>query len=180
MRRKGHITWYEDELEELKKSPLVKVSVCVTSAEDPIVSGQSADAEAAQEYHVRRSICPDVEKLRLPGPADSDGALSNLKEIEAGSGAASITSSEKNHSSKKGEEAIIDAMPQVDIATMPGRPNVAEIVKAAVAASSPRDTVAVAACGPVELMRIARNAVADNISLAGPSVTLHCEQFGWG
>lgn len=187
---KGHISWYEDELEELKKSPLVRVSVFVTSAEDPIVGGQSADAEAAQEHQVRRSICPDVEKPRL---LDSDGALGNLKEIEAGFGvatsaAASTTGSERIHSSNSSnkkagaaaEEAIIDAMPQIDIATLPGRPNVAAIVEAAVAASAPRDTVAVAACGPVELMRIARNAVADNISLAGPSVTLHCEQFGWG
>ena len=78
-------------------------------------------------------------------------------------------------------ESQIDQKPRIKIQTIGGRPDLSEIVKKAVGAAEERDMVAVAACGPVELMRVTRNAVADSIKLVGgPSVTLHCEQFGWG
>lgn len=77
-------------------------------------------------------------------------------------------------------ESQIDQRPRINVKTLGGRPDIGTIVKNVVRASEERDLVAVAACGPVELMRVARNAVADSIEIGGASVTLHCEQFGWG
>lgn len=77
-------------------------------------------------------------------------------------------------------ESQIDQRPKIKVNTLGGRPDIGAIVKNVVNAAEERDLVAVAACGPVELMRVARNAVADSIQIGGASVTLHCEQFGWG
>lgn len=92
----------------------------------------------------------------------------------------------RRHTRSNRNSAILEAqidMPasaRVATLTLPGRPDIAAIVKRTVSEAEERDLVAVAACGPVELMRITRNAVADSIDLKGASVTLHCEQFGWG
>lgn len=77
-------------------------------------------------------------------------------------------------------ESQIDQQPSINVKTLGGRPDISAIVKNVVKVAEERDLIAVAACGPVELMRIARNAVADNIEIGGASVILHCEQFGWG
>ncbi|KAF3919070.1 hypothetical protein ABW21_db0203726 [Orbilia brochopaga] len=61
-----------------------------------------------------------------------------------------------------------------------GRPDLTSIVKEAVKNAGQNDLIAVGACGPTELMRCARNATAGVIKTGGPSISLHCEQFGWG
>ncbi|KAF8469474.1 ferric reductase NAD binding domain-containing protein [Kalaharituber pfeilii] len=66
----------------------------------------------------------------------------------------------------------IDQWPTTQVKTLGGRPDLGTIVKGVVKVFEERDLVAVAACGPVELMRVTRNAVADSIELGGASVTL--------
>jgi hypothetical protein len=41
------------------------------------------------------------------------------------------------------------------------------------------DRIIIAACGPDGLMKNVRRVAADCITVKGPSVELHCEQFGW-
>ncbi|RPA82501.1 hypothetical protein BJ508DRAFT_414116 [Ascobolus immersus RN42] len=76
--------------------------------------------------------------------------------------------------------AQIDAVPARGIATLSGRPNLTGIVREVVKSTEPMDSIMIGACGPVELMRVARNAAAENITVSGASISLHCEQFGWG
>ncbi|OLN96666.1 Ferric/cupric reductase transmembrane component 2-like protein 3 [Colletotrichum chlorophyti] len=60
-----------------------------------------------------------------------------------------------------------------------GRPDVAAVIRRAVEESTPAQRVIVMGCGPQRLMQELRNTTASEIRTKGPSVDLHCEQFGW-
>lgn len=60
-----------------------------------------------------------------------------------------------------------------------GRPDVDGIIKRIVAETPDEDRVIIAACGPDALMWSVRKTAASCIEVNGPSVELHCEQFGW-
>lgn len=62
---------------------------------------------------------------------------------------------------------------------MAGRPDVDGIVKRIISETSDDERVVIAACGPDGLMFSVRKTAASCISVKGPSVELHCEQFGW-
>jgi|SRR5690606_5243083 len=173
----GHIAWYEAELAELKSSPIVNLHVYVTSKSDPIVTSDpnANAADAAAEEDVRRSVLLDDSVDSLTSDSEPSSPTLNFpmsKEI--------MVHSEKNNKGKAKRRSIIDQQANIEIDTLPGRPDLAGIVTEVVKSSEAIDTIAVGACGPVELMRVARNAVAKGITVSGPSLTLHCEQFGWG
>ncbi|ORY62987.1 ferric reductase like transmembrane component [Pseudomassariella vexata] len=67
----------------------------------------------------------------------------------------------------------------VDLPIEQGRPDVAALIKEAVASVDKDKRVLIAACGPDELMTMVRNTAASCITRDGPSVELHIEQFGW-
>jgi len=60
-----------------------------------------------------------------------------------------------------------------------GRPDIAAIITDIVSNADQHDRIAVAACGPDGMTQVARQTVAKNIKVDGPSLELHCEQFGW-
>ena len=60
-----------------------------------------------------------------------------------------------------------------------GRPDIKALVRSIVSHAAPEERIAVAACGPEALMRDVRKVSAEVIRINGPSVELHCEQFGW-
>lgn len=60
-----------------------------------------------------------------------------------------------------------------------GRPDVDGIIKRIVAETPDDERIVIAACGPDALMFGVRKAAASCINVKGPSVELHCEQFGW-
>jgi ferredoxin-NADP reductase len=59
------------------------------------------------------------------------------------------------------------------------RPKVAGLVETAIITTASDRRVLVMACGPEGLMKQVRNTTAASIRKHGPSVELHCEQFGW-
>lgn len=60
-----------------------------------------------------------------------------------------------------------------------GRPDLQSLIREAVQSVDKSKRVLVAACGPDSLMRVVRNTTASLITSGGPSIELHCEQFGW-
>jgi hypothetical protein len=164
------------------------------------VTSEPVEEAAAVEKDVRRSLY--LQENDSSGSSSSPHSdISCEKELEAALGNTDIDEKLKRLSRGNRNsilmEAQIDQKPTVPIKTLAGRPDLTAIVKSVVKGAEQRDTVAVGgrfsflipneaftdwstACGPTELMRVARNAVADSITITGPSVTLHCEQFGWG
>ncbi|KAI1116360.1 ferric reductase NAD binding domain-containing protein [Nemania sp. NC0429] len=60
-----------------------------------------------------------------------------------------------------------------------GRPDIEATVRQAILSVDKDKKVLVAACGPTGLVDKVRNTTASCITVDGPSVELHCEQFGW-
>lgn len=82
-----------------------------------------------------------------------------------------------NYDIEKHPESEIQSPPSTIIEA--GRPDVARFIVEMVQNSDANDRIAVAACGPEGLMQTARKAVAECIKIDGPSLELHCEQFGF-
>ncbi|KAI0431711.1 ferric reductase NAD binding domain-containing protein [Xylaria sp. FL1042] len=76
-------------------------------------------------------------------------------------------------------EAIPSMAGGLNIPVRYGRPDIETSVREAIASVAKNERVLVAACGPTGLVNAVRNTTASCISVDGPSVELHCEQFGW-
>lgn len=59
------------------------------------------------------------------------------------------------------------------------RPDVPAMIRGVVAEAARHQSVLVMGCGPSALMTQVRNTTAECIQVDGPTVELHCEQFGW-
>lgn len=59
------------------------------------------------------------------------------------------------------------------------RPDIEAIIRTTVSDTHSDHQVLVLGCGPDRLMKKVRNTTASCIKSEGPSVELHCEQFGW-
>lgn len=59
------------------------------------------------------------------------------------------------------------------------RPRVAGLIESAITNTPRNESVLVMGCGPATLMKQVRDTTAACIRSDGPSVELHCEQFGW-
>ncbi|KAI0110858.1 ferric reductase NAD binding domain-containing protein [Nemania sp. FL0031] len=80
------------------------------------------------------------------------------------------------------EESIGVIPPAADGSSLPvtyGRPNIEALVREAILSVDKDKRVLIAACGPTGLVNTVRNTTASCIRVDGPSVELHCEQFGW-
>ncbi|KAL7274727.1 hypothetical protein RUND412_002371 [Rhizina undulata] len=169
------LSWYADEIRELQASPIVSLRIYVTSKRDTIATSQTPEESAATELMIRRSLYDaEVEPELSPSPASNE----SLNALEKELGLKAVKSGEKRSSTVL--EAKIDEKVPFPVETLPGRPDLAAIVGSIVGAAEVGESVGVGSCGPTELMRVVRNAVAGNVQLLGVSVTLHCEQFGWG
>lgn len=108
------------------------------------------------------------------------------KEIGSPSGSGTESSStslherdpEKNNDneSTKGSTSTLDGL---NLPIVYGRPDIETLVREAIMSVGKNERVLVAACGPMGLVDNVRNTTANCISVDGPSVELHCEQFEW-
>lgn len=139
--------------EEQQQPPRIPTTVEVSEKAEP----RGGDATTVQ---VAAAVPTDLEK----------GTISDTKLIvrrdsqDSGNSNSSSSSSSDNNT---------------DMVTSKGRPDVAALVREAVAATTRDQRVLVAACGPAGLLRIVRDTTASLITRDGPGVELHCEQFGW-
>ncbi|KAI0974164.1 ferric reductase NAD binding domain-containing protein [Xylaria arbuscula] len=110
----------------------------------------------------------------------SDKATPGLS-TETSSVAARDEDSEKNDNLSKVEsrEANRSTTDSVSLPIIYGRPDIETSVREAIGSAAKNERVLVAACGPLGLVNTVRNTTASCISINGPSVELHCEQFGW-
>ncbi|KAI1327213.1 ferric reductase NAD binding domain-containing protein [Xylariaceae sp. FL0255] len=91
----------------------------------------------------------------------------------------SSTTLRDNDAEKAGAVHQEVVAPAKEVPIINGRPDVAAMIRTAIASVPRNERVLVAACGPTGLMNTVRNTTAACISVDGPAVELHCEQFGW-
>ncbi|KAH8802841.1 ferric reductase NAD binding domain-containing protein [Xylogone sp. PMI_703] len=149
VRSEENMSWFDEALQQLQRSPLVNITLHLTKSQD-ISEQQSLTASGKTEN--RMDHISETPVLLTKG-SDSDI-----------------------------EKAHIDVQ-SVPISSQlhihPGRPNIQSLIRNIVQQSTPQERIIVAACGPGSLTKTVREAAAECISASGPSIELHCEQFGW-
>lgn len=141
------MTWYEDEIKELKKSSITNLSIYVTSKSDTIATGQPPEEAAAVEIDVRRSLYIQENDSEGVNELSSEASTSNegLDSLEKELGPVKQQADEKRHSKRFSVrmEAQMDQRPMIYIETLGGRPDLTSIVGQIVKSAEQRDTVAV-------------------------------------
>ncbi|RVD80499.1 uncharacterized protein DFL_008396 [Arthrobotrys flagrans] len=178
IRERSHTKWFEKELEELQNCPIVNLRIFVTRKPSDLINTHPESPTNATAEDLQGS---------LPVQDSTDSGLT----FDEKPGPSVANSTDLLTIPEKALELVIDTrVRQVnrigsdrslrrDIFEY-GRPEMDMIVQDAIRNATQNDLVAVGACGPTELMRCARNAAASAITPNGPSISLHCEQFGWG
>ncbi len=80
---------------------------------------------------------------------------------------------------KDPEYGVVSNESIVSLELQTGRPDIPSIVRDAAGSSSNEDSIAIAVCGPKEMIADTRSAVSRVLHVNGPSITFHAEQFGW-
>ncbi|KAI9732747.1 MAG: hypothetical protein M1818_007481 [Claussenomyces sp. TS43310] len=147
------ISWFRPEFEELEVSPLVQMNVYLTRSTSDSPLSASAGRTASNS-----SAELSVEKQRSAGDEELDvGAYASEKKVIS-------------------DVRATGRSTQFQV----GRPHVRTVIEQAVGRADPSDRVVVAGCGPTLLMKGIRRTVAACVARRdGPSIELHCEEFGW-
>jgi hypothetical protein len=153
------LSWYSQELAELQASPLVNVRLYKTRPSGNFLMAQ----------HTPSFRTSDVEK-HLPISI----SLKRVQDIDIEKHA-STTSSPVTPTSRT--ITPWDSTTSLNVVT--GRPDIEALVREIVGSAGEDERIAIAACGPHSLMSTVRRVSAEAIRVKGPSVELHCEQFGW-
>lgn len=144
------MTWYEEEIKELKRSSITNLSIYVTSKSDNIATGELPEESAAVEDDVRRSLyiqendSDEVNGLSSEVSGSDVGLDALQKELALGKQEIGDIR-EKRHSKRFSVrmEAQMDQRPMFYIETRGGRPDLTSIVGQVVKSAEQRDTVAV-------------------------------------
>ncbi|EPS39778.1 hypothetical protein H072_6235 [Dactylellina haptotyla CBS 200.50] len=179
IREKSHSKWFEKELEELRNCPVVNLRIFVTREPSDLVNThpESPTNGTAEDLHRSLPIHDSTESgLTIDEkPGSSSGVHSNdILSVPEKALELTIDTRIKPLS----RSGSVGSMSPCYFES--GRPDMDAIVKEATRNANQHDLIAVGACGPTELMRRARNATAAAITTSGASISLHCEQFGWG
>ncbi|KAK6354562.1 hypothetical protein TWF696_003704 [Orbilia brochopaga] len=194
IRERSHTQWFEKELEELRDCPIVNLRIFVTREASNLIASHP-DSPVSESAENLQNAIPVSEAIDSEPPVDEKPARSPSPPSSPTSSQTSSSSSPytinflalpekalslaietetKTNSTQRRPSSLEDHYFEY------GRPDLTSIVKEAVRNADENDLIAVGACGPTELMRCARNAAAGVVTIGGPSISLHCEQFGWG
>ncbi len=109
---------------------------------------------------------------------DIDDSIYSFRKKRLPASEAKSISPSNSDSDVEKQSAVLPPFFNSSLTIHQGRPNVATIITETVADADRHDRVVVAVCGPGGMMLDARNSVAQNIKVDGPSLELHSEHFG--
>ncbi|CZT52732.1 related to ferric-chelate reductase [Rhynchosporium secalis] len=180
VREQETLTWFSKELALLRASPRVNIILHSTRL-SPVTPATSPIWDVKTNSSDPSPISPDspidVEKQPPSLSYIKTSALTNTirqadpvpKDVEKKPIISNSTSSTPQGATKS----------VIPVAVLPGRPDIDGIIRHLVAKSGDEERIVIAACGPDELMRSVRRTATNSIKAKGPSIELHCEQFGW-
>ncbi|KAM5352189.1 hypothetical protein ACJ41O_004912 [Fusarium nematophilum] len=167
IKNQTYLTWFSGHLETLRGDRRISVKVYVTRASaseiDADTPPSTSNSSSSSTY-----VASDPEKEPLPGLTIPRLSLDLEKEGFSSPAESPISPADESKPEMAG-----------DIPIMFGRPNIASLVRGAVEGVPAEKRVLVMGCGPPSLISSVRNVAAECITGDGPSVELHCEQFGW-
>lgn len=170
----AYLTWFDAHLSTLSNDGRFSIQLYVTRSKEeirvaaqPDMTTSSAMETAAKALELEDEKMPPQEAPQMLHHVASDSSI-DLEHSRPGSDTESVGRIGANHPSHTH-----------GIPIKYERPNVPELIRSAVAQTGSEHRVLVTGCGPAKLMNVLRNTTAECISTDGPSIELHCEQFGW-
>ena len=151
----SYLEWFKPYLTTLKADSRVSVQIYVTRSEASRLNSNEGTPESGSILEKEKA---PIGSERQIGRATTIGSESLSEEEIFTSGATTPSS-------------IVPVTFE--------KPDVASLVRGAVASTDSSQRVLVMGCGPEALMSAVRQGTADSIKVDGPGVELHCEQFGW-
>ncbi|KAK2596642.1 hypothetical protein QQS21_006263 [Conoideocrella luteorostrata] len=164
----SYLKWFADHLITLGNDARFSILVFVTRS-DPPQSRLGSDA----------SISKEMEKISINNAYVDK---SQMRIIHPSSLSSSIDLEQSRRPSDNDSIFTSSSCRPVDFHGIPinyQRPDVATIIREAIGDTSVDERVLVTGCGPAKLMHLMRETTTDCIQAEGPSIELHCEQFGW-
>jgi len=116
---------------------------------------------------------------RSNSSSSSSNDLSQNEKIQLPEIPAAVAKVESDNVDIEKQSELIKIATQPPLTIQAGRPDVRKIIQDAIGSCAKNERLIVAACGPDSIMAVTRQTVVDNIKSDGPSIELHCEQFGW-
>ncbi|KAH7011950.1 ferric reductase NAD binding domain-containing protein [Ilyonectria destructans] len=167
IKHQSYLTWFSEHLEILKSDPRVSIHVYITRPPAPeTLTKELSTASESSSRSTSTTSDPEkapVSRLVIPLPTLT-------------------TDMEKTGLSTLVESPVspLDvAEPSDDFSITYRRPDVAALIKAGVEGVPSNQRVLVMGCGPQTLTTTVRDATSECIRTEGPTIELHCEQFGW-
>ncbi|KAI1142538.1 ferric reductase NAD binding domain-containing protein [Hypoxylon sp. FL0543] len=173
VRKHENLTWFTQHLDNLRThihAPRIALKVHLTRlSQSPLNRDSSLERPSASDSSTTDLGPSALEKgpdyIAVSGPASSAATRyetdredkDNMQDLDIPSASSSMT----------------------DLPVIVGRPDTEAEIKAAVRSMRKHQRVLIAACGPDRLTDTVRNVAATCISVDGPAVEVHCEQFGW-
>ncbi|KAH8601638.1 ferric reductase NAD binding domain-containing protein [Bisporella sp. PMI_857] len=156
------LSWYKNQLTALQNSPVVITHIHVTRS---ALGTSSTLIESSADDEKNGAVSKEASQPPSNHPYANVSTKSTLDvDVEK---VASSTSQANPWDSTSSLEVVS------------GRPNIDALVRSLVESAGAHERVAVASCGPDAMMKDVRRVTASVTRVSGPSVELHCEQFGW-
>jgi hypothetical protein len=149
--------WFEIELEQLRASDLVNVTILDTNDIMPV--SEDIEPKSLESGLEESRYIEDIEEIKKIG-ITSASPLSRFAKGDVEAIGSGTTSPASFHLQK-------------------GRPDIRATISLAVLSAASEGSVGIAACGPKNMMVDTRSAVASLTRIGGPSIRLHTEQFGF-
>ncbi|KHN94013.1 Flavoprotein transmembrane component [Metarhizium album ARSEF 1941] len=166
----SYMQWFADHLAKLRDDPRFAIQVFVTRSEPPLPQlpgGFSEYSPGHAERYIAKHAFMDRERIHHIRPMGSLATI-DLEKAQPQSDDESVPPESSSC--------------PVDLRGIPIRyqkPNVVALVRDVVGGTRAEERVLIAGCGPSRMMDSIRETAAECIRSDGPSVELHCEEFGW-
>ncbi|KAL2065517.1 hypothetical protein VTL71DRAFT_3187 [Oculimacula yallundae] len=170
VREQEALTWFSKELDILRASPMVNLILHSTRPSDT--------KSPASTIWGHSDTVPSSPTLPT-SPRDIEKQQSGLSYKNTSSFTSTTSHLDVEKTPNQTSNPWDSSTSVTSINVLPGRPDIDTIIRDIVAKSGDDERIAIAACGPDALTWSVRKTATNCIKVKGPSIELHCEQFGW-
>ncbi|CAG8983101.1 hypothetical protein HYALB_00004543 [Hymenoscyphus albidus] len=176
VREEEALTWFANELDELRLSPRVSLFLYTTRPSSRKTSGAQTPSSVSSPPADDEKSLVCSPSLNAPSTSSPSVDSSNSKapyligDIEKQESPLAKEIPGHRHT-KSWDSSVYDVVH--------GRPDIAAFVKDVVAKADKSERIVIAGCGPGGMMDSLRKVATGAISVNGPSVEYHSEAFGW-
>lgn len=187
MRTTETLSWFPAPLARLVASPHVNLILYTTNMLAEPMGKPSAAYDTTTEKPLSEAAATHIKGVHLGTlfkAKGRNGAPAPTAQVPLDRHAAAINGQTLSSSTETEEAEVVPVTVKTEIVkevlplSLPGRPNVANLIMEVVAASGGNRCL-VGVCGPPSMVKDARRGVAKGMGASGGGVELWIEEYGW-